>query len=213
MSKQKNADATAADSEKSGERYLKAVHFFEPAVKFLWQIDVRQMPELPESGCVICPNHMSIFDIPVICVSFPEYPLRYMAKKELFKTPLLGRIFSSLGAYPINRGAVDITSIKTAVSLAENGEKLVIFPQGHRNPGLDPKDTEVHGGPLLIAQRAGVPVLPVYIRTKKHRVRLFSRTEVIPGRLIYPDEFAGYGDKLNDAMKNILTVTCSDGGN
>ena len=50
--------------------------------------------------------------------------VRYMAKKELFVTPL-GPLIRSLGAYPVDRGGSDVTSIRTTIRLAEEGDLVV----------------------------------------------------------------------------------------
>ena len=114
-----------------------------------------------------------------------------MAKKELFKIPLLAQLIKLLGAFPIDRSGGDISAIKKAISMLKNGNSVGIFPQGHRHPGVDPATTEVKNGAGLIARRAACDIVPVYIARKDHTFKLFRRTYVIIGKKIERAELEG----------------------
>ncbi len=104
--------------------------------------------------------------------------------------PLLGRLISKLGAFPVNRGKNDVAAVKTTISLLKGGEAVGLFPQGTRHPGEDPRGTKVLGGVAMIAAHAGVPVVPTLILTKKMKVRAFCRTVVVFGKPVMPEEIA-----------------------
>ena len=89
---------------------------------------------IPEGGCVVCPNHVQLSDPPFAAVALGhQTPLRLMAKKELFEgNKLFAWLIAALGAFPIDRGGADITAIKTALGAVREGRKLIIFPQGTR---------------------------------------------------------------------------------
>ena len=53
-----------------------------------------------------------------------------MAKMELFRNPLLRRLFLALGALPVDRGGNDVNAMKTAIKCLQGGERLVLFPEG-----------------------------------------------------------------------------------
>ena len=74
------------------------------------------------------------------------------------------------------------------VWMLEDGKTVGMFPQGHRNNGVDPRTTKIHAGAAMIALRAGVPILPVFIRVPDNRMRAFCRKEVIIGKPITPEE-------------------------
>ncbi|MBQ7171173.1 MAG: 1-acyl-sn-glycerol-3-phosphate acyltransferase [Clostridia bacterium] len=182
-------------------------------IRLFWRVKVRGGENIPESGAfLVCSNHISIFDIPVLSGAMPEKNLRYMAKKELFRTRLGRRFFGSFGAYPVDRKNGDVGAIKTAISLLREGETLAIFPQGHRYPGVDPRETEVRGGAMLIARRTGAPLIPVYLKTKKNRCRIFRPVEVYIGR---PCDAAALteaaGGDVTEAMKGLFDRICNMG--
>lgn len=122
---------------------------------------------LPKGAAVLCCNH-SAFSDPIWVIVFGKCPTlpRSMAKKELLEKPLLGWLYRKLGAFPVDRGHTDIGAIKTAMQTLKNDDKVLIFPEGTRVRRGKP--SEPHSGALLIATRMKVPVIPVYLSTKKH---------------------------------------------
>ena len=144
---------------------------------------------IPEGGCVVCPNHVQLSDPPFAAVALGgKTPRRLMAKKELFRIPVLNWMIRALGAYPVNRGGADVGAIRHTIRMLEDGKAVGMFPQGHRNNGVDPRTTKIHAGAAMIALRAGVPILPVFIRVPDNRMRAFCRKEVIIGKPITPEE-------------------------
>lgn len=151
-------------------------------------IDGDKMPM--EGGCIVCSNHTSLQDVIILAACMKRQP-RYMAKKELFKIPLLKQLITALGAFPVDRKRSDVGAIKTAMSMINSGEAVTIFPQGTRHKGVDPRTTEPKNGVAMIAYRTKAPVVPVFIRTKKNHVHLFGKTEIICGDPI-PFEDLGF---------------------
>lgn len=138
---------------------LRVIFTFIFNVFFHWQ--VRGSENIPKTGGVlICANHISNLDPPVIATAVPR-ALHYMAKEELFRVWGFGRIIRNLNAFPVRRGSADRTAIRTALGLLIAGEVVGIFPEGTRSK------TGVLGNPepgvSLIAARAGVPIVPAAI--------------------------------------------------
>lgn len=151
----------------------------------------------PESGgCILCANHTSLLDV-IILAAMMKRQVRYMAKKELFKIPVIGSLIKALGAFPVDRGGNDVSSIKYTLSLVESGELVGMFPQGTRHPGENPRDTEIKNGVGMMVYRSKANVLPVFIKTKGNKTQLFRKTEIIVGELIkYEDlEYSSGGQQ------------------
>src|SRR5918997_1093751 len=55
-----------------------------------------------------------------------------VAKRELFKNPVVGWFLNCMGAFPVKRGESDEESVRTALALLERGQAVVIFPEGTR---------------------------------------------------------------------------------
>ena len=166
-------------------KFYEAIYkIFARPVRALYRVRVIGAENLPaEGGCLLCSNHTSMRDVVVLAAALPRQP-RYMAKKELFKIPLLSQLIRALGAFPVDRGGADVSSIKKSIAMIEGGEVVSLFPQGHRVKGRCARGTPIKNGAGLIAYRSGACVVPAYIKTKAYRVKPFRRTEIIIGKPI-----------------------------
>ena len=136
---------------------------------------------------IVCCNHTALMDVTVISANM-QTQVRYMAKKEIFKIPLIRHFFKAMGAFPVDRKNGDVGAVKRTIEMLKNGDCVGVFPQGTRVPYKHPKDTEIKNGIGMFAEKAGVGILPVCIRTKKNKLKLFHRTEFIIGEYIPPEE-------------------------
>lgn len=108
-------------------------------------------------------NHLSNFDIPLLFRAIPT-PIRYLAKKELYKIPVFAQALNVGGIVKIDRGAGPSTyaAINEGVARAkENGYSLIVFPEGTRS-----RDGELHEfkkGAFRMAIATGLPVIPVTV--------------------------------------------------
>ncbi len=127
---------------------------------------------------IVISNHLSNWD-PVFMHLAVKPKVRFMAKKELFKNFFLRWIITGFGAFPVDRGRGDMSSIKSAFKLLKNGETLGMFPEGTRS-----KSGEIiafHPGVAMIALRTDTKVLPIYVSKK---IGLFSGAKMVAGKPI-----------------------------
>ncbi len=161
-----------------------------PTVRFIQRIKPIGLENVPLDGSLmICSNHIAAKDVIMIGAVFPRQ-IRFVAKKELFKIPLLGWFFNKLGVVKLDRGGADVGAIKTTVELAKSGETVAIFPQGHRYPGVSPSETPIKNGAGLIAYHSGCDVIPVCIKTAGNKYRFLRKIEVRFGKPIKNSEFS-----------------------
>jgi 1-acyl-sn-glycerol-3-phosphate acyltransferase len=144
-------------------------------VKVLFRLKASGTEHLPrESGYVLSANHLSNFDPwPLGLPLFPHRQIRFMAKSELFRSPLWP-ILRFGGAFEVRRGEGDTKAIETAVRLAKEGEVVAIFPEGtRRTKGLGKKrQARPHTGAARVALEAGVPLIPAAIAGTDRITRL-----------------------------------------
>ncbi len=158
--------------------------------RFLYRVKVTGAENAPAEGpVVVCANHLSNHDVIVLASSLKR-PVRFFAKAELFKVPLLKQLVTALGAFPVDRKVATSAAgaIKQTLHILEGGEMIGLYPQGTRHPGVDPRTTEVKGGIGMIAAKSKATVLPVCIYTKKWKVGFFRRTNVVIGKPIPYEE-------------------------
>ena len=188
MSKQVTETAALSPEERRARNrkhcrsgLYKVVHaVFAGPIRLFHRIRVKGRENEPRRGdgsyLVIC-NHLTWHDPIFLCASLRQQQPHFMAKKELFRIPVFNWMIRALGAYPVNRGGADVGAIRHTIRMLEDGKAVGMFPQGHRNNGA-----------AMIALRAGVPILPVFIRVPDNRMRAFCRKEVIIGKPITPEE-------------------------
>ena len=172
-------------------QFLKAI--VSPIYRLLFNVRVIGKENVPtEGGVLLCPNHLAAVDVISIGAVCPRQ-ITCIAKKELFEIPVLGGLVKALGAVKIDRGGADVGAIKAAVSAIESGKTVVIFPQGHRCPGVNLASTQIRHGAGLIAYYAKCNVVPVCINIKGGKYSLFRKTEIIYGKPIKYSEL-GFTD-------------------
>lgn len=171
--------------------YERMHRWFWKPVRWFFRIRVHGTPpeeRFPEGPVLLCCNHYSAVDPICLCAALPRIHPHFMAKKELFKIPLLNRLIRALGAFPIARGAGDIGAIRETIHLLEKGKSIGLFPQGHRFSKVKPSREQFQDGASLIALRSGCPIIPVFLFSKNYRFCLFRRVEVVFGEPILPED-------------------------
>ena len=153
-----------------------------------YDIEVIGESNLPKSGsAIVCANHISVLD-PVLLGAFLDRPLCFMAKQELFKFKPLGALITALGAFPVNRDAVELTTIKRALDILKSGNAMGIFSQGGRMLTREVNVDAGKAGVALFATRSESPVIPVGI---KGSFRPFTRVTIHVGEPIIFSEHNG----------------------
>lgn len=192
--------------------YTGAIKVLGPVVKFLFSVKkIEGLENLPDDGGLVCANHTSFADPIVLSVALRK-PIKYMGKAELFKIPILNLIIKGFGAFPVKRGGADPASLRTAEKLLNDGEFVGVFPQGTRCPKVPFEQTEVKVGAGLISYRSGCRVIPVFMKTPKHKLSLFRKTYIVIGKPIENSEFDfidGTVKEYEAASKRIFEDICA----
>jgi 1-acyl-sn-glycerol-3-phosphate acyltransferase len=145
--------------EQGSYRFVRAL--FMGLAKPYFRLEVVGRENLPPTGSfVMAPVHRSNIDFILAATTHPKR-MRYMGKASIWKYPTLGRFFNLLGAFPVHRGTADRESLRTCIRVIENGESLVMFPEGGRRSG--PVVDDLFDGAAYVAARSGVPIVPVGI--------------------------------------------------
>ena len=112
-------------------------------------------------SAVIVANHSSMADILVLFAGLPVQ-IRFMAKRSVFRTPILGWGIAAAGFVPVDRGDSVRGRLSVAVALKRlsGGRSIVVFPEETRSSG---ELLPFKKGAALVAIRAGLPMLPIAI--------------------------------------------------
>ena len=147
-----------------------AVKYVYPVLHFLLWVFMRfyhwptfrGRENLPEGPCVICCNHSGFADpLWVFMAMGTKYPPYTMAQKSVMDKPFGGWFLSKFRVFPVDRDNADLNAIKKSLKILKSGEKLLIFPEGTRVK--HGKQVRAKAGAVMLAQRTGVPIVPVYL--------------------------------------------------
>ena len=107
-------------------------------------------------------NHSSMFDIWALFATLPG-SVRFVAKRELFRIPFLGRAMRAAGHIPIDRTvkARAFEAYDDAARIVKQGFSAVVFPEGTRS--RTGELLPFKNAPFALAIAAQVPVVPVYV--------------------------------------------------
>jgi len=172
-----------------------------------YRIETELKITLPDHGpMVILPKHQYWTDIPIISLAFKPL-LYFVAKRELFKYPLVRDYLFLVGGLPVDRkqSMRTLDSFRTLVSLLKAGETIVIFPEGtyFRN--------EVGSGKSRLLQMIlkfqsemgySIPFIPVGIRYGE-RSGWRRRVDVCIGAPLFADQGADAIPLTHRAMEEI----------
>ena len=138
---------------------------------------------IPEGGALVCANHVRANDPFFIIFAFHRNcPLHVMAKAELMRIPVLGALLKKAGFFGIDRGKSDVGAIKHALRCLKDGKKVLLFPEGTRV--REGENVDAKTGAAMLALRAGVPLIPVWLPPKRP---WFRRTTVVIGEPFLPE--------------------------
>ncbi len=131
--------------------------------KIVYGLKVHGRENIPRNGFfIVAPNHASYLDPPLVGVAF-VMPLRYFARKGLFKNILMNLAMRSMGAVPIGNKLKDLKPFLAYVSRFQTtGQPFVLFPEGART--FDGSLAEPQPGIGMVVEKTKGLVLPVYLK-------------------------------------------------
>ncbi len=129
----------------------------------MWRFEIEgeAPPSIDRSPFVVVSNHESTAD-PFLLARLP-WDMRWVAKDELFRIPLVGWILRMGGDIPIRRGRGG--SVRAMLESCRQslgaGISVMLFPEGTRSP--DGELLPFKDGAFELAITTGAPVLPIAI--------------------------------------------------
>ena len=151
-----------------------------------------------EGAAVLCSNHIHVLDS-VSIVSNIKRMMYVIAKEELFKTKIGNWFFRKVGVFPVSRGTGDTAAIETANKHLQDGDLLLIFPEGTRN-GLA-KGLKFKKGAAYMALQNKVPVIPIGVVGK---FKPFTKVTINIGK---PMDISEYITEEKVDPRKVITLT------
>jgi len=156
---------------------------------------------IPSEGpLVIAANHESNLDGFVLVSAFPNRRLTFLSASYLFDELIRGTFLRAMGALPVKKQSANVSSLKKAIAILEEGGTVAVFPEG----GI--VGSEILGGAVYLALRANAPILPVHIAGTGEALppgRLLPTLcpiEVSVGSTFRPSDLEGASVSIKEAM-------------
>ena len=130
-------------------------------LKGLWgiRIDRKEQRRFNENYIFVC-NHRAFADPPLVGSTIRR-EVHFLAKDDLFRNPLFAGLIRAFNAIPLKRLAFDRSILRKSMALLEEGQSILLFPEGHRIFTME------LGKPMsgigYLAVKSGVPVFPLYV--------------------------------------------------
>jgi 1-acyl-sn-glycerol-3-phosphate acyltransferase len=155
-----------------------------PILLFVYRVRITGREHVPKTGpCVLAANHVSVMDGFFLGIAVTRQ-VRFMAKAELHRVPIVKQILEGAGAFPVERGADAGRAVSEAVKLLEQGAVVGVFPEG---TSLPDKKRGYKRGAARLALATGAPLVPVALvgthltlEPGTHRIRL-PRVRIVIG--------------------------------
>ena len=167
--------------------------------KYIYQSKAAKR-KIKKGGVLFISNHSGYLDPLVLLCTVWYRRLHCVATKELFKGKFNNWLFRHFLCIPVDKENFSVLTFKQIVSRLKAGKAVGIFPEGGINKGEN-KVEAFKAGAAMMAMRAGVPVVPLYIAKRK---RWYSRVRVVAGEPVQLNSTqphaAGEIDKANDAL-------------
>lgn len=177
----------------------------------LWWPRLINTHHLPKGGYLLCTNHRSWFDPPLVGCHLWG-PIAFFAKAELFRNPVAKWFLDRLNALPVRRGAVDRNALKTVMNALSAGLPVLVFPEGTRS--RTGKMLPPRPGIGFLARQGNAPIVPAYIsgadpvRRSLFRWGRMRMTFGAPITLAEINSFPDQGDGYRDLSRLIMRRIC-----
>ena len=166
-----DASRTASDGTWLEGQWLKrTMQILENLERVGCSVEVTGLDNVKGLGrpCVFIGNHMSTletFILPVFVL--PIMPATYIVKKSLVEYPVFGNIMRNCDPITVTRTdpRKDLKEVleQGTRKLTKEGTSIIVFPQTTRSHTFDRSRFNSIG--VKLARRAGVPLVPVAIKT------------------------------------------------
>lgn len=130
---------------------------------------IKNKENLPKGNYIIVAPHRTWMDPVLLALAIYPEKFSFMAKKELFRGRFANWFLRKVNAFPVDRLHPGPSAVKIPVKqLRKTDLSTIIFPTGSRY------SAQLKGGALVIAQLAGVPLVPAVYQGPLSFPKMFS---------------------------------------
>ncbi|WKV08050.2 lysophospholipid acyltransferase family protein [Thermoanaerobacterium sp. CMT5567-10] len=167
---------------------------------------VKFIDDIPKEPCIFVANHKSILD-PIALIDALDRRVFFLASKDLYKIPILNLILNTLETIPIKKNSADVSALKKAIKMLDDGRSIALFPEG--GISLSKGVKKIYKGAMYLSYKSGFPIVPVGISGTDVVLPMgeylphSGKISVTVGKSIYPDLSLKKAELLEN-MKNAV---------
>ena len=153
--------------------------FLDILTSTICRIDDAQLERVPARGpLILITNHVNVLEIPVLYSRLQPRPISGFFAAKRLESAWMRWLLNALHGIPVQRGNLDRTALKGAISRIRAGDIFAIAPEGTRNADgcLGPGKP----GVVLLATQSEAPIQPVVHWGDKHWQRNLRRLRRTP---------------------------------
>ncbi len=144
------------------------IHF---VLKIITRIEVHGYEHLPDQGgFVIAVNHLGILDTPMAFYALDNWDLFIPVAEKWEKIPILKWLGKHLNLIFVDRFNPDLKSMREMIKRMDEGQTLVIAPEGTR--ARDEKMARGKPGVAYLASKMNWQIVPVAVSGTEDRIFL-----------------------------------------
>jgi 1-acyl-sn-glycerol-3-phosphate acyltransferase len=156
--------------------YTLIERILRPLFMLVYRIEITGREHVPATGpCILAANHVSVMDGFFMGIAVTRQ-VRFMAKSELYRWPVVKQVLIAAGAFPVVRGADRGRAVAAGVALLEQGAVVGVFPEG---TSLPDRKRGYKRGAARLALATGAPLVPIALigteltlEPRTHRISL-----------------------------------------
>lgn len=145
------------------------------------KVSVHGLENIPNEPVVFVANHQGNFDAMLI-LGYINVPKRFIVKREFKEKPIVRTYMDSVGCLYLDRDNPRnaIKTINDGISILNNGESIVIFPEGTRSKCSAMSDFKA--GAFKLAIKSGAKIVPLTINNS-YKVMEEKGLPLVPSNL------------------------------
>lgn len=144
-----------------------ALKFLDVLTSTICRIDDAQLECVPARGpLILITNHVNVLEIPVLHSRLQPRPISGFFAAKRLESAWMRWLLETLNGIPVQRGKLDRTALKQAISRIRAGDTFVIAPEGTRN--ADGRLGQGKPGVVLLALQSEAPIQPIVHWGDKH---------------------------------------------
>jgi 1-acyl-sn-glycerol-3-phosphate acyltransferase len=138
-------------------------------IKLAVKVEVRGYENIPpKGGFIIATNHLGIIDAALAFYALDQWDLFVPVAEKWEESPILRWLGKHLNFIFVDRFNPDLKALREMIRRMEDGQTLVIAPEGTR--ARDEKMAEAKPGVAYLAAKSGFPIVPVALAGTEDRV-------------------------------------------